>query len=240
MRLFTGSQGRAGGVTNRICETTGAAVSTYGRSGAAAVKRIDPNAHPPVLLPLRQMHMPDAHAGPADLLAGTNLLSRRHSRRHVPVREMTDLDATVHATATLHIRRRGRHARIERIDAVRQPRRRPGLGTGVVDVDIDPEVVARQAVVISPTRVDERPPDRMLHRPRRNRPTPRQRVVEVRETRRQRTRHTTVDRPVRRRLRRNPNHRTSPISGNKQERCTERHNHGHERRESAPPAPAFT
>lgn len=122
----------------------------------------------------------------------------------MPVREMAGLDATVDATAALYSRRRGRHAWIERIDAVRQPGRRPGLGTGVVDIDVDPEVITRQIVVISPTRVDERPPNRMLHRPRRHRPTPRKRIVGVGETRRKCTRHTAVDRPIRRRLRRHP------------------------------------
>jgi divalent metal cation (Fe/Co/Zn/Cd) transporter len=88
--------------------------------------------------------------------------------------EVTGLDATIHATATLHVHRHSGDARVERIDAVRQPpRRRPGLGTGVVDIDVDPEVITRQTVVISPARIDERPPDRMLHRPLRNRPTPR-------------------------------------------------------------------
>ena len=171
---------------------------------AAAVQRVDPDPHAPVQLPLREVDMPDAAAGPADLLAGTNLLSRRHDRRHMPVREMAGVDAAVDAAAALDVRGRRDDARVERVDAVRQPCRRPRLGTRVVDVDVDPEVVAGETVVISPARVDERPPDRMLHHPRRNRPTPRKSVVVVGETRRQRTRHTAVDRSIRRRLRRHP------------------------------------
>lgn len=46
---------------------------------AGLVERVDPDPHSPVLLPFRQVHVPDAAGGPADLLAGTNLVSRRHS-----------------------------------------------------------------------------------------------------------------------------------------------------------------
>ena len=181
--------------------------------------------------------MPDATAGPSDLLAGTNLLSRRHSRRHMPVREMTGLDAAVDAAATLHVRRRGGDSRVERVHAMRQPRRRPGLGRCVVDVDVDPEVVAGETVVIGPAWVDERPPDRMLHRPRRNRPTPRKRVVGVRETRRQRTRHTTVHRPVRRRLRRNPGRGSAPAVEDDEEHTADHEHDRDDKRQRIPSRP---
>jgi hypothetical protein len=73
----------------------------------------------------------------------------------MPILEVADTQALISADVVLFLNIR--HAALERVDPVAQSLRRLCIWVAVIDVDVDPEVVAGVAA-----RVEEGTPDRML------------------------------------------------------------------------------
>src|SRR5207302_10943110 len=98
--------------------------------------------------PFGEMDMPRPAAAPADELARPNALSIRDSRRHVPVVEVTDLQASVHADvmASGSVNIPGTSP-LERVHGLAQAARSARVRMKIVDADVDPEVVVARAFV---------------------------------------------------------------------------------------------
>jgi hypothetical protein len=127
-----------------------------GRERAPAMQRVDPDSPAAEELPFGEMHMPDPEAGPADLLARPYMLAVTDDRRDVPVGEVADLCPPVETRPRDVVSRRGDRAGLDRVDAVRQKLGCARLGVGVVDADVDAEVIAGQTGVVLAPRVEER------------------------------------------------------------------------------------
>jgi hypothetical protein len=157
------------------------------------VERVDPDAFSLEELPFGEVDVPDAAAGPADLLPGLDVLSVGDGRRDVPVSEMADVEPPVKARLG---HRGGVHARGSRpdcVDAMGEQRRGARLGVAVVDADVDPEVVAREAGVVPAARIEERAADGVLGMFRVDRPAVVAVLVDVVEVRGERAGNAAID-----------------------------------------------
>ena len=110
------------------------------------------------------MQVPLGVGGPGDQLAGLDLLPELDDRQDVPVREVADPDDAL-LSGLLRLHDAPYQSALERIDAVRPPRRRPTLGLVVAHRDVDPGVV-----YLLPARVEPRAAYRVLPVPRGDRP----------------------------------------------------------------------